>query len=276
MKRLSHLLLFGVSIVTLGSAMAWAQTAPSPESTTPPEAVQAESPPQVPSVPSSPPTEVVEDAPIDVAAESEPQWVPDINLDALREAGKAVPSNNAPRARPRKTLSDASGGAYGTGNWNQVQADAELLSRQQRRARPVDPAKAADLTRLSRVMGALHALRVSCAGRDDQTYRSRMATLLDLEAPANGDLRDPLVDAFNGGFQTHGRGAGACPSDARAQEAVLAKDGLGLARKLGNAYRPNTKVAASKLPPATEPRQNAATRVAPAQGSKAADWSTQR
>jgi uncharacterized protein (TIGR02301 family) len=269
MRNVTSVLLAGIASVALFSAVAWAQSAPGPESAPVPDVSEAQ-PIAAPNEAPPPPTDSdspVEDAPVDTSPQ--PQWAPDINLDALREAQQAPPSNNKPSARPRKTLSDAGGNAYGTSNWNQVQADAELLSRGQRRARPVDPAKRADLARLSRIMGALHALRVSCAGRDDQTYRSRMATLLDLEAPANGDLRDPLVDAFNGGFQTHGRGAGACPSDARAQEAALAKDGLTLARKFAASYRPAPKVAATNLPPATQPRQNAAL---PASKSAAPTW----
>lgn len=270
MKMVNSLVWAGVAMAALGSAVAWAQSVPSPESAPVPEISQAE--PSVAPSEAPPPNDSdspVEDAPVDTSTTPQPQWAPDINLDALREAQQAPPSNNKPSARPRKTLSDAGGNSYNTSNWSQAQADAELLSRGQRRARPVDPAKRADLARLSRIMGALHALRVSCAGRDDQTYRSRMATLLDLEAPANGDLRDPLVDAFNGGFQTHGRGAGACPSDARAQEAALAKDGFTLARKFAASYRPAPKVAATNLPPATQPRQNAAL---PASKSAAPTW----
>jgi uncharacterized protein (TIGR02301 family) len=264
MKALSHLFLSSFALVGLGSAMALAQPAPAdavappappaemvPDNNAPPQGQPEAAPPE--NAPSS-----VEDAPVDTPVTGQSDWAPDINLDALRAARQETKVARIPgRAVRRKVLSDAGDGTLDTNNWTNADADAQLLSRGQRRARPVDPAKRADLIRLSRAMGALHALRVSCAGRDDQTYRSRMATLLDLEAPPSGDLRDPLVDAFNGGFQTYGRGAGACPADARAQEANLAKEGLVMARKLAAQYRPVPKVE-TKLPPATQPRQNVA------------------
>jgi uncharacterized protein (TIGR02301 family) len=278
MKSRSHLLLSSIAIVALGSAMAMAQTAPpEPEPAPAPVAInapQAAAPPEAAPTPEvsqeGGPPDSIEDAPVDVEASPRSEWAPDINLDAQNQATETKVARYGRTVKPRKILSDAGENNLGASSWTSANADAELLSRGQRRARPVDPVKRADLSRLSRVMGSLHALRVSCAGRDDQTYRSRMATLLDLEAPASGDLRDPLVDAFNGGFQTYGRGAGACPANARAQEAALAKDGLAVARKLGSQYRPAPKVAKT-LPPANQPRQNIA--VAPP-APKAASWNT--
>jgi uncharacterized protein (TIGR02301 family) len=283
MKSASHLILTSVALVALGSAMALAQPAPAdavvpqtpaPVAEAPAEIAPAEPPrPTDNPAPENPPDDV-EDAPVDTSDTGQATWAPDINLDALREARQETKVARIPgRAVRRKVLSDAGEGTLNTNNWSNADADAQLLSRGQRRARPVDPVKRADLTRLSRVMGALHALRVSCAGRDDQTYRSRMATLLDLEAPPSGDLRDPLVDAFNGGFQTYGRGAGTCPADARAQEANLAKDGLVVTRKLAAQYRPAPKVA-TKLPPATQPRQNVVVAEAPSPKAKPASSSS--
>jgi uncharacterized protein (TIGR02301 family) len=285
MKSLSHLFLSSIAIVALGSAMAMAQTVPpesapvvapeQPQDAPPPEA-SASSAPTV-SQEGGPPSEV-EDEPIDTPPSSQSDWAPDINLDALQQERETKVARHGRVVKPRKVLSDLGENSLGTSGWTSANADAELLSRGQRRARPVDPAKRADLAKLSRVMGSLHALRVSCAGRDDQTYRSRMATLLDLEAPASGDLRDPLVDAFNGGFQTYGRGAGACPVDARAQEANLAKDGVAVARKLGALYRPVPKAVVA-LPPANQPRQNVAAAPNPAAPqatpqTKSARWNT--
>jgi uncharacterized protein (TIGR02301 family) len=269
MKAVSHLFLSSLALVGLGSAMAVAQPAPSeavappaPPADVVPDAVPTPSGPTDSSAQQGAPVDV-EDAPVDTTQTGQSDWAPDINLDAVRAAPQETKVARIPgRAVRRKVLSDAGEGTLDMNNWSNADADAQLLSRGQRRARPVDPAKRADLAKLSRVMGALHALRVSCAGRDDQTYRSRMATLLDLEAPPSGDLRDPLVDAFNGGFQTYGRGAGACPADARAQEANLAKDGLVVARKLAAQYRPVPKVE-TKLPPASQPRQNVAVAAAP-------------
>jgi uncharacterized protein (TIGR02301 family) len=260
-----------VSLLALGSAVALAQQAP-PETVSEAPPVVAETLPAAPlpspeNPPPSPPSDAgpVEDAPVDVPTPTRSDWAPDINLDAQNQAG-AMPSTPQRRAKPRKILSDAGENALGTGSWSQAgaseTAQAQLLARSNRRERAIDPIKRSDLTKLSRVMGALHALRVSCSGRDDQTYRSRMATLLDLEAPDSGELRDPLVDAFNGGFQTYGRGASACPSDSRAQEASLAKDGFALAKTMSARYRPAPKVTVA-LPPATQPRVNVTAKATP-------------
>jgi uncharacterized protein (TIGR02301 family) len=275
MKPRSPLLLSSIAIVALGSAMAMAQSVPqeptpAPVVSAPVEDVQAQATDAVVGADQNdtPPIDTV-GAPIDNSGAQSPSWAPDINLDALDQPSETKVARYGRVVKPRKVLSDA-GDNKDTNGWTNANADAELLARGERRARPVDPAKQADLTKLSRVMGALHALRVACSGRDDQTYRSRMATLLDLEAPPSGALRDPLVDAFNGGFQTYGRGAGACPSDARAQEATLAKTGLVVARKLGSQYRPAPKVEAP-LPPANQPRQNVAIVPPPA---KSASWTS--
>jgi uncharacterized protein (TIGR02301 family) len=256
MKPATRIILASVSLLALGSAVAFAQNAESEPAASPPgpasNRVVTDDTDQADG------SKPAEDAPIDVPASARSDWAPDINLDAIGEENNA-PSGPTRRAKPRKILSDAGENVLGTGSWSSsnANAEAELLSRSQRRARPVDPLKRSDLTKLSRVMGALHALRVSCSGRDDQTYRSRMATLLDLEAPQNAELRDPLVDAFNGGFQAYGRGASTCPTDSRVQEASLAKEGFGLARALSTRYRPVPKAVAA-LPPASQPRQNVA------------------
>ncbi len=274
MKLRSVLFVSCVSLIALGwvasgSVVAFAQAVPPETAADVPSAAQVSEG----SAPSStdvaqqgqaqnePDAGPVEDAPVDVPTSPQADWAPDINLDA-QAAANTAPSTAVRSARPRKILSDAGENVAGTGGWssatNSAAAQAQILARANRRERAIDPLKRSELTRLSRVMGALHALRVSCSGRDDQTYRSRMATMLDLEAPGNGDLRDPLVDAFNGGFQAYGRGASACPTDARVQEASLAKDGYQMARTLGARYRPAPKVVA-KLPPATQPRQNPST-----------------
>lgn len=174
-----------------------------------------------------------------------PVWVYDRPLP-----GDPAPG---PPRRPRPQLSDAGdppplAGASGTGH-----ADQALIEREQRRDRPVDPAKRAELVGLAHTLGALHALRVSCDGRGDQTWRSRMATLLDLEAPASGTLRDPLVVAFNGGFQAGGRGIATCPQDPRTREASLARQGRQLALQLAARYRPPVAGAAPDRRPGPTP-----------------------
>jgi uncharacterized protein (TIGR02301 family) len=253
------------SLFALGSAVAVAQQAgPDVSAQAAPLSQPEEGQPVAVAAPTTAPApsreaEPVEDAPVDVPNTAQSDWLPDINLDTQNQAN-ALSSAPKRRAKPRKILSDAGENVLGSGSWGQPSgnedAQAQLLARASRRERTIDPVKRSQLSTLARVMGALHALRVSCSGGDDQTYRSRMATMLDLEAPNNADIRDPLVDAFNGGFQVYGRGAGACPTDARLQEASLAKQGYELARTLGARYRPAPKIAVA-LPPANQPRINA-------------------
>lgn len=180
------------------------------------------------------PAAMVEDAPIDIPQDTPSEWSPDLTQDA----GVATPYRLVPQ-KPRKALRNAEGlDSEDDGYAGPVPDGQAILTDNERRARPVNPTKRADLTRLARVLGSLHALRVSCSGRQDQTYRSRMSTLLDLEAPDDSALRDPLVDSFNAGFQAYGLGATACPTDRSAQEAKLAKDGLRLAKQMAASYRP--------------------------------------
>ena len=90
---------------------------------------------------------------------------------------------------------------------------------------------------LSRIFGSLHALRISCVGNGDQTYRSKMATMLDLEAPSAEYIRDPLIIAFNSGFESYGQGQNPCPKDKDNKEASLAKEGRSLSLQMAAAYR---------------------------------------
>lgn len=188
---------------------------------------------------------VVEDAPADLpgpdtgAPAAQTGWDEQVGAtivwDTLPAGAEAAGGGVAIASGPARRIPQLSGdsdSAMGSGSGAATTAEQALIAREPRRERPVDPARRGELVALSRVLGQLHALRVSCAGRDDQTWRSRMATLLDLEAPASGALREPLVAAFNAGFQTGGRGTVTCPVNYRAAEARLAREGRSLALAL--------------------------------------------
>lgn len=186
----------------------------------------------------------IEDGPVDIPQDAPMEWTP----EASPEPAAEVPYRPA-RQKARKVLRDVEGLNADYSAYGDPAAEAQAVNAEnQRRARAIDPAKRTNLSRLARILGSLHALRVSCSGREDQTYRSRMATLLDLEAPDNSALRDPLVDSFNAGFQAYGQGAASCPADRSAQEAKLAKDGFGLAKQMAALYRPVV------VPPAEQPK----------------------
>lgn len=219
-----------------GAALSVAQTAiQEPQDRGPTPTLETYEVPGAPvESPRSEPALAVEDAPVDIPQDTPLDWSPSPNQDVgAGDRYRLVPQ------KPRKALRDVDG--LETENSFSVDAAAKaqaIVTDNQRRARPINPVKQADLTRLSQVLGSLHALRVSCSGREDQTYRSRMSTLLDLEAPDASALRDPLVDSFNAGFQTYGQGSATCPKDRSAQEAKLARDGFRLAKQMAALYRP--------------------------------------
>lgn len=94
------------------------------------------------------------------------------------------------------------------------------------------------LQALARTMGEVHALRAACQGVADQTWRSRMATVMDLEAPADGPLRRGLIVRFNEGWQAGAARWPSCPGDARTVEASLARTGERLALRMAGLYQP--------------------------------------
>ncbi|GLK79810.1 TIGR02301 family protein [Methylopila turkensis] len=65
------------------------------------------------------------------------------------------------------------------------------------------------LLRLSEMLGALHHLRSVCSAADANTWRDRMAALIEAEAPAP-DRRDRLAGAFNDSYRAWARGHRTC------------------------------------------------------------------
>lgn len=118
--------------------------------------------------------------------------------------------------------------------------DRRIINSTLHRKREMDPAKQAELTELSRILGGLHALRSACNGPADQTYRSKMTSMLDLEAPDSSQFREPLIVAFNFGFRENGGADGQCAEDKNAaKEAALAKIGRKFALKMAARYALN-------------------------------------
>lgn len=146
----------------------------------------------------------------------------------------------APKNLPKRpSLSNGSQDEYYI-DWSSedIQSQAAIAATQHRK-REIDPAKRANLTALSRVFGSLHALRVSCEGAGDQTYRARMSSMLDMEAPIADFIRDPLINAFNNGFAEGGSGQRSCPSDKEIKEANMAKLGYRLSKLMVQFYQTN-------------------------------------
>ncbi len=93
------------------------------------------------------------------------------------------------------------------------------------------PAARQGLTDLARVLGSSHALRQACLDRKDQSWRTRMQQLLDVEAPDQG-LKRRLMQAFNAGYDAEQAVYPACSSAAEAESARLAQHGRALAQQL--------------------------------------------
>ena len=87
------------------------------------------------------------------------------------------------------------------------------------------------LAQLAHVLGESHALRQACAGADDQYWRSRMQSLLDVEA-SDERLRKRLAEAFNAGYGAAQALYPSCTAAARQQSQRLARTGRALANAL--------------------------------------------
>jgi uncharacterized protein (TIGR02301 family) len=88
------------------------------------------------------------------------------------------------------------------------------------------------LDQLAFTLGQVHALHRVCAGPDDDTWRGRMARLMEIEAVSE-TRKAELTARFNAGFAAEGAKARSCTA-ARTEEAKLSQYGADLARKLGH------------------------------------------
>jgi uncharacterized protein (TIGR02301 family) len=95
-----------------------------------------------------------------------------------------------------------------------------------------------DAADLARVLGAAHAIRVRCNGRDDQYWRRYMADMLAYEAPESGNLRSSLVREFNESFSDTSEDYLVCDPVAVAAESRFAEDGQKIATRLATHYFP--------------------------------------
>ena len=88
------------------------------------------------------------------------------------------------------------------------------------------PSRDTRLLQLAETLGRQHYLRTLCNGADDQTWRTRMARLRDLETEADPER---LEAAFNRGFTALARSLPVCGAAARAEAAANARRGAALA-----------------------------------------------
>ncbi len=92
---------------------------------------------------------------------------------------------------------------------------------------------------LADTLGAMHYLTITCSGRLDQSWRERMAEMLQLE-PLSAYEREDLVAAFNHGFRQQKHEFPRCTprtvSQIMAQKRLKAEQGQFLTTALADPY----------------------------------------
>jgi uncharacterized protein (TIGR02301 family) len=94
----------------------------------------------------------------------------------------------------------------------------------------------ADAAQLSQTLGSAHAIRVRCKGREDQYWRNYMREMINYEAPAKGNLRGSLVEAFNDAFSRVSAQFQSCDRRAVEAEARYAQQGRAIANRMATFY----------------------------------------
>ena len=84
---------------------------------------------------------------------------------------------------------------------------------------------------LAYVLGESHALHRACAGDQDNTWRARMARLIQAEG-ADGAYKQRLTESFNAGFVAQHAEFPTCTRKSQAEERSAAERGRQLARRL--------------------------------------------
>ncbi|MEE2922262.1 TIGR02301 family protein [Hyphomonas sp.] len=95
-----------------------------------------------------------------------------------------------------------------------------------------------DARDLAATLGAAHAIRVKCNGREDQYWRRYMSDMLKYEAPHRGAVRSGLVESFNEAFTSAGRVYQTCDNRAVEAEADFAVKGQEIATRMATHYFP--------------------------------------
>jgi uncharacterized protein (TIGR02301 family) len=98
------------------------------------------------------------------------------------------------------------------------------------------------LTDLAFNLGQAHALRQTCLGETDQTWRMRMLQLSEQEA-ADVAFDAQFKSRFNAGFAVARAEQPACNASARSALAQIAAKAQSLAAKLAAAVRPTARPA---------------------------------
>jgi uncharacterized protein (TIGR02301 family) len=100
---------------------------------------------------------------------------------------------------------------------------------------PIREAPLDILVDLAETLGEAHAIRSLC-NDEDQTWRTYMFSMLNMEGPTGSPRRAALTSAFNRGFRNQSNRSRSCTPDMPALEAQIAARGRMLAESVANSY----------------------------------------
>jgi uncharacterized protein (TIGR02301 family) len=100
---------------------------------------------------------------------------------------------------------------------------------------PSNPDHWASVMELAGTLGQAHWIRILCNGDQDETWRTYMQDLMQVEAHSGSD-RAQLVDAFNRGFRSLRPQYKECSPAMKQVEAQLAARGKAMSDKIARSY----------------------------------------
>ena len=98
---------------------------------------------------------------------------------------------------------------------------------------PPSPERLQSVVDLAYVLGEAHAFHRACAGAEDDTWRSRMSRLIQVEDP-DPRHRDRLMASFNAGFVAGGAAFPTCVPATEQAERKVAEEGRRLSLRLAS------------------------------------------
>lgn len=102
-------------------------------------------------------------------------------------------------------------------------------------SRPTAPGHWPAVLELAQVLGQAQWIRILCNGDEDQTWRTYMQDMLELEGHEGGQ-HTQLVSAFNQGFRQMRASYRTCTEDMKAVEGRLAARGKDLSDQIARSY----------------------------------------
>jgi len=90
---------------------------------------------------------------------------------------------------------------------------------------------------LAKNLGQIHYLRTLCFGPNDQKWRDKGQSMMDIESNGDADRRRQLIRAFNAGYYQEKERHTECSNKVSVDVAALAENGRHISTMLGDPYR---------------------------------------